>query len=70
MFGMQNRGELPGIVELELDNFYTRIRKLLLKEHNEKGEHVNVTAAGEVGITYTGPVANIRIVNGIVVEVS
>lgn len=67
---MQNRGELPGPVELELENFYTRIRKLLLKEHNEKGEHRDLTVEGEVGVNYEGPVTNIRIVNGIVVEVS
>lgn len=66
MFALQNRGELPGPTELELENFYTRIRKFLLKEHNESGEHAN----GEPGITYSGPVTNIRVVNGIVVEVS
>lgn len=62
MFGLQLRGELPGKVEQEFENFMSRLRKLFLKEHEDDGTHQ--------GVTYEGPVTNIRIVNGIVIEVS
>lgn len=60
MFALQNRGELPGVVELEFENLISRIRKLWLTEHNEDGTHkVTVTttttsSGGSADITTTG----------------
>jgi hypothetical protein len=62
MFALQNRGELKGVIEREFDNLISRLRKFVRTEHNEDGTHT--------GVTYSGPVTNITVVNGIVTEVS
>jgi hypothetical protein len=72
MFALQHRGELPPVVEREFENFMSRLRKFLLAtdgttrsdrgQHNEDGTHT--------GITYTGSVTSITIVNGIVTDVT
>lgn len=62
MFALQNRGQLPKVTEDEFENLMSRLRKFLLERF--------VTKNGEVGVTYDGPVTNIKVVNGIVVEVS
>lgn len=50
MFALQNRGELPGIVELEIENLVSRLRKLWLLEHNEDGTHrTTVTSSSSSG---------------------
>ena len=71
MFSLQNRGELPGVVESELENLISRLRKFLLKNHQEDGTHA-VTQAGVKyeGVTYEGAVTSLKIINGIVVEVN
>lgn len=70
MFSLQNRGELPGVVESEFENLISRLRKFLLQEHDEQGRHVNVTASGEAGVTYNGTVTSLKIVDGIIVKVN
>lgn len=67
MFALQNRGELDPVTERELENLISRLRRFLLTAHNEQGQH---RVDGEVGVTYEGAVTNIKVVNGIVVEVS
>lgn len=41
MFGLSFRGELPFVVERELDRISSRFRQLWLEEHNEDGTHVS-----------------------------
>lgn len=48
MIGIQNRGNLPTVVEEEFDNFATRIRQFFLFEHNEDGSHI--AAQGPIGV--------------------
>lgn len=62
MFGLQYRGELPEIVERELEALVVRIKRYLLSGHNDDGTHK--------GITYSGTVTNITVVDGIVTDVS
>lgn len=61
MFALQNRGGIPERVSREFENFMSRLRKLWLTEHDEDGTHQ--------GVTYSGTVSSITIVNGIVTEV-
>lgn len=39
MFGLINRGELPGVVEHEFEQLSVRLQNLWLTEHNEDGTH-------------------------------
>jgi hypothetical protein len=45
MFGLINRGELPPVVEHEMENFNSRLKGLWLEEHNEDGTHQGLDAA-------------------------
>lgn len=65
MFSLQNGGELPKVVEREFDNFFSRLRKFLITpagQHNADGTHT--------GITYTGPVSSITVIDGIVTDIT
>jgi hypothetical protein len=45
MFGVLNRGELDPTAEHEFENLNSRLKKLILTEHNEDGTH-NMDASG------------------------
>lgn len=71
MFALQHRGELSAAVEREFENFMSRLRKLLISPDGTtvdgKGQH-NVDGS-HTGVTYSGTVSSITIVNGIVTAV-
>lgn len=62
MFGHQFRSQVAGKVDSAIDGLIQRLRHMFTTEHNEDGTHR--------GVTYSGTVTNITVVNGIVTKVS
>lgn len=62
MFGFPTRAQVAGKVSSTLDGLVSRLRYMFDAEHDVNGHHK--------GITYTGPITNITVVNGIVTKVS
>lgn len=62
MLGHTFRAQIAGKVDSAIDAAIMRLRHLFTVEHNDDGTHK--------GLTYTGTVTQITVVNGIVTKVT
>ena len=62
MLGHTFRSQIAGKVDSAIDSLIVRLRHLFTVEHTDTGIHK--------GVTYTGAVTSITVVNGIVIKVN